>query len=273
MIDPAEKAQAGKGTRPRPADRRAIRRTGSAGWRTAISAIPTSRRSRRSQEILPRIPITAKLAGLALLFSIVFGVPLGVISAVRQNSALDYVLRVVSLSGLSMPAFWLGLLILMAFVQFFGTIPIYTDPPQGILERAVAVQHPGGGGRLPLLGAGHAADALVDAGGAAAGLHPHRARQGRLRAQRQLPPRPAQRDAAGGHRDRHRGRLPDGRADRDRNGVQHSGRRALPGRGDPLARLSDRAEPGDVHRRRRGVDQFPGRPALRGARSAHQICR
>ena len=38
------------------------------------------------QEILPRIPITAKLAGLALLFSIVFGVPLGVISAVKQNT-------------------------------------------------------------------------------------------------------------------------------------------------------------------------------------------
>ena len=83
------------------------------------------------QEILPRIPITAKLAGLALTFAILFGVPLGVISAVRQNSELDYVLRVISLSGLSMPAFWLGLLILMAFVKFFGTIPIYTDPPHG----------------------------------------------------------------------------------------------------------------------------------------------
>ena len=68
-------------------------------------------------EILPRIPITAKLAGLALVFSMLFGVPLGVISAVRQNTPLDYVLRVVSLSGLSMPSFWLGLLILMAFVH------------------------------------------------------------------------------------------------------------------------------------------------------------
>jgi len=82
-------------------------------------------------EILPRIPITAKLAGLALAFSILFGVPLGVLSAVKQNTALDYVLRVISLSGLSIPAFWLGLLILMAFVAWFGTIPIYTDQPQG----------------------------------------------------------------------------------------------------------------------------------------------
>jgi len=83
------------------------------------------------QEILPRIPITAKLAGLAISFAIIFGVPLGVISAVKQNTPVDYVLRVISLSGLSMPAFWLGLLVLMAFVAYFGTIPIYTDPPQG----------------------------------------------------------------------------------------------------------------------------------------------
>ena len=82
-------------------------------------------------EIMPRIPITAKLAGLALLFAVIFGVPLGVVSAVKQNTTLDYVLRVISLSGLSLPSFWLGLLILMAFVAYFGVIPIYTDPPKG----------------------------------------------------------------------------------------------------------------------------------------------
>ena len=80
-------------------------------------------------EILPRIPITARLAGLAMMFAIAMGVPLGVISAVRQNTWTDYCLRVLSLSGLSMPSFWLGLLILMAFVHFFGTIPIYDRAP------------------------------------------------------------------------------------------------------------------------------------------------
>ena len=81
------------------------------------------------QEIAPRIPVSAKLAGLALVFSTLFGVTLGVVSAVRQDSALDYVLRVVSLSGLSLPSFWLGLLILMACVQWFGWIPIYRSTP------------------------------------------------------------------------------------------------------------------------------------------------
>src|SRR6476660_2711574 len=83
------------------------------------------------QEIAPRIPITARLAGLALTFSVLIGVPLGVVSAVKQNTRLDYVLRIISLSGLSMPAFWLGLLILMAFVDYFGTIPIYSSEPSG----------------------------------------------------------------------------------------------------------------------------------------------
>ncbi len=82
------------------------------------------------QEIAPRIPVSAKLAALALVFSTLFGVTLGVVSAVRQDTALDYALRVVSLSGLSLPSFWLGLLILMACVQWFGWIPIYRSTPE-----------------------------------------------------------------------------------------------------------------------------------------------
>jgi peptide/nickel transport system permease protein len=94
------------------------------------------------EEILPRIPVTAKLAGLALLFSILFGIPLGVISAVRQDTALDYVLRVVSLSGLSLPSFWLGLLILMAFVRYLGWIPIYTEKPARLWAELVLLSIP-----------------------------------------------------------------------------------------------------------------------------------
>jgi peptide/nickel transport system permease protein len=85
-------------------------------------------------ELLPRIPITAKLATMALAYSVLFGVPLGVICAVKQNSALDYGLRLISLSGLSFPSFWLDLLILICFVSFLGTIPIYIDPPETLWD-------------------------------------------------------------------------------------------------------------------------------------------
>ena len=93
-------------------------------------------------EILPRIPVTARLAGLALVFSILFGVPLGVLSAVKQNTSLDYALRVLSLSGLSMPAFWLGLLILMAFVASTGTIPIYSADPKSFWDSLIMYSVP-----------------------------------------------------------------------------------------------------------------------------------
>ncbi|MSP77186.1 MAG: ABC transporter permease [Rhodospirillaceae bacterium] len=83
------------------------------------------------EEIAPRIPISGKLAGLALFFAVLIGVPLGVMSAVRQNTGLDYLLRIVSLSGLSLPSFWLGLLVLMGAVHWFGTIPIYSSEPRG----------------------------------------------------------------------------------------------------------------------------------------------
>ena len=86
------------------------------------------------REILPRIPITARIAGLALIFAAGIGIPLGVISAVKQNTRLDYVLRVFSLSALSLPAFWLGLLVLMFCVAYFGTIPIYSDAPQSFWQ-------------------------------------------------------------------------------------------------------------------------------------------
>jgi peptide/nickel transport system permease protein len=94
------------------------------------------------EEIAPRVPVTAKLAGLALFFSVLFGVPLGVISAVKQNTRLDYLLRVVSLSGLSLPSFWLGLLILMASVQWFGDIPIYSNQPKSLLDELLLLSIP-----------------------------------------------------------------------------------------------------------------------------------
>src|ERR1700722_14719847 len=89
-------------------------------------------------EILPRIPITARLAALALTFSASIGIPLGVLSAVRQGTRLDYALRLVSLSGLSLPSFWLGLLILMASVSLFGTMQIFNPNPKTWSE-AIAI--------------------------------------------------------------------------------------------------------------------------------------
>ena len=97
-------------------------------------------------ELGPRIPITAKLAALALGFSVLFGLPLGVICAVKQDTGLDYTLRVISLSGLSLPSFWLALLILMFCVTYFGDIPIYMDPPENLWDELLLYSIPAAAG-------------------------------------------------------------------------------------------------------------------------------
>jgi peptide/nickel transport system permease protein len=78
------------------------------------------------QIIRPRLPVTLELAVLALAFSVLLGVPTGVISAIRQDRPLDYLLRVLSLAGLSMPSFWLGMLVILLLVRSLGWIPSMT---------------------------------------------------------------------------------------------------------------------------------------------------
>jgi peptide/nickel transport system permease protein len=70
-----------------------------------------------------RFPRSMELAVLTLAIAAVWSVPLGVVSAVRQNTWLDYVVRVFSISGLSLPIFFTGVLILYFLVRLFGWMP------------------------------------------------------------------------------------------------------------------------------------------------------
>jgi peptide/nickel transport system permease protein len=76
--------------------------------------------------IKPRLPVTLELAVLALGFSVLLGVPTGVVSAIRRGSPVDYALRVFSLAGLSMPSFWLGMIVILLLVRSLGWIPSMT---------------------------------------------------------------------------------------------------------------------------------------------------
>lgn len=79
------------------------------------------------------LPHTLELTSVAILISIVLGIPIGVLTAVKQNSALDYTGRVVSLMGLSVPAFYLGLILIYLFSATLGWFPAigagnFSDP-------------------------------------------------------------------------------------------------------------------------------------------------
>ncbi|MBI5628609.1 MAG: ABC transporter permease, partial [Candidatus Rokubacteria bacterium] len=90
--------------------------------------------------IRPLLPVTVELAALSMIVAVVLGVPTGVISAVRQDTALDYVLRVLSLAGLSMPSFWLGMVIILGLVAWLGWIPPVTYVSPGEKFRLHAAQ-------------------------------------------------------------------------------------------------------------------------------------
>jgi len=75
------------------------------------------------EDILQYFPATIELATMALLISILVGIPLGVLSAVYRNSPIDHFSRVLSLIGVSMPIFWLGLVLLLVFYFKLGWFP------------------------------------------------------------------------------------------------------------------------------------------------------
>jgi len=65
--------------------------------------------------VLERMPATFELAGAALLLALCLAIPAGILSAVRRNSALDYIATVVALFGQSLPTFWLGIMLILVF--------------------------------------------------------------------------------------------------------------------------------------------------------------
>jgi peptide/nickel transport system permease protein len=84
-------------------------------------------------------PATVELTAAAMIIALVVGVPLGVLSAVRQNSVVDHITRMLSLFGVAMPLFWLGLLLQLLFYYRFGVAPgagrlgLEVTPPEPVI--------------------------------------------------------------------------------------------------------------------------------------------
>lgn len=77
-----------------------------------------------TKEILSRFPATIELALAAIIIASVFGILMGILSAVKQNSIVDYMSMFVSLLGVSMPIFWLGLMLIVLFSVKLHLLPV-----------------------------------------------------------------------------------------------------------------------------------------------------
>ena len=76
-----------------------------------------------TEHIWERLPATVELGLVAMVLSVLIGVPLGMYSAVRRGGMLDVGARVFSVLGQSMPTFWLGLMLILFFGVLLGVIP------------------------------------------------------------------------------------------------------------------------------------------------------
>jgi peptide/nickel transport system permease protein len=95
--------------------------------------------------ILRRLPITAELALLSVLLSALVAVPLGVVSAMKRNSATDFVVRLIAMLGLSVPNFWLAAMLLLVTGVVFHwqpqllLVPPWVDPWANLQQMAMPV--------------------------------------------------------------------------------------------------------------------------------------
>src|SRR4030042_2899312 len=80
-------------------------------------------RSPASELILERVPATLELAGIALLITLIFGIPLGVLSALKKGSLLDVLARVMALLGQAAPVFWIAIVAMYVFSVELNLLP------------------------------------------------------------------------------------------------------------------------------------------------------
>jgi len=115
-----------------------------AGWIFGIARLDfgTSMWTGRpiTHEIAIRLELSIELALMATFVAVLISVPLGTIAALKQDSWVDYVVRVLSIAGLAIPSFWLGIIIILAFVIYFRWMPpltftsFWVDPKANILQ-------------------------------------------------------------------------------------------------------------------------------------------
>lgn len=85
-----------------------------------------------------KLPVTIQLAVMSMFFALIIGVPIGILAAVKQNTWIDYLSNIVALSGLSIPNFWLGIMLILLVSVHLGWLPasgyesIFVDPVRSI---------------------------------------------------------------------------------------------------------------------------------------------
>ena len=97
-----------------------------------------------SELLAEKLPVTLQLASMAMLIAVLIGVPMGILSAVKQGKTADYVANGIALWGLSIPNFWLGILMILFFSVTLGWLPAsgYVPPSESLTDNLKAMIMP-----------------------------------------------------------------------------------------------------------------------------------
>jgi peptide/nickel transport system permease protein len=88
--------------------------------------------------IAQKLPVTIQLAIMSMIFAVAIGIPMGIMAAVRKGTTLDFVANIVALSGLSIPNFWLGIMLILLVSVNLGWLPasgyesLFDDPVRSL---------------------------------------------------------------------------------------------------------------------------------------------
>jgi len=85
-----------------------------------------------------RFPFTVELTIAATIFTVALGIPLGILSAVKNNTAIDHVARIIALTGYSVPSYWFAYILQLVFFYYFYTWGLPNLPSGGIISQGLA---------------------------------------------------------------------------------------------------------------------------------------
>jgi len=94
------------------------------------------------QALSQRFPATVELTIAAILWTLIVGIPAGIISALKNNKAPDHISRLVALTGVSTPVFWLGLILQLVFFYYFALLGLPHLPSNGIIDTTLVLEYP-----------------------------------------------------------------------------------------------------------------------------------
>lgn len=91
-------------------------------------------------EIAPRLELSLQVAIMATIVAVLIAIPLGALAALKRGTWIDYLVRLVSIGGLAIPSFWLGMIIMLSLLAIFNWLPpitftpIYVDPVANLTQ-------------------------------------------------------------------------------------------------------------------------------------------